>query len=90
MFLIFIAIAVVLWLYGVVSYCFHNVCRRAPVHQLVLHEVHVWGHMTEEFMISCTKVVQPRLPVGCACKTVLGTFAVAGKQPFAFLALSGE
>ena len=41
-------------------------------------------------MISCTKVIQSRLSVGCTCKTVLWTFAVAGKQPFALPALGGE
>src|SRR5699024_3522095 len=44
----------------------------------------------EELMISCTKVIQSRLSVGCTCKTVLWTFAVAGKQPFALPALGGE
>ncbi len=71
-------------------YCFHNVCRRTLVHQFVLHKVHVWGYVTEELMISCTKVIQSRLPFGCTCKTVLWTFAVAGKQPFTLPALGGK
>ena len=48
------------------------------------------GCVTEELMISCTKVIQSRFSVGCSCKTVLWTFAVAGKQPFALLHWVGE
>ena len=46
--------------------------------------------MLEEFPVACAEVVQSGFTVCCMRKAILGTFTVAGKQPFAFPALGGE
>lgn len=45
--------------------------------------------MGKEMMIALTEVVESRVTVSVAGKTVLGAFAVTGEEKFALLALPG-
>ena len=66
---------------------FHDIAWRAFGQQLALHVIHVRSHMAEELMIALAEIVQAGFSVGCNGESVLGTFSVAGKEEFAFLAL---
>ena len=68
----------------------HHVGRGALGQVFLLHEVHVWGHVAEEFPVAGAEVVEARLSVGRAGEAVLGTVAVAGEEPFTLLALAGQ
>ena len=65
----------------------HHIAWRAFGQQFPFHVIHVGSHMAEELMIALAEIVQARLSVGCNGKPVLGTFSVAGKEEFTFLAL---
>jgi len=54
------------------------------------HEPHVRIDMVEELLVPGAKIIEALLAVGCADKSVLGTFAVAGKSHFAFTAISRQ
>ena len=60
------------------------------MHEFVFHVVHVGRHVAEEALIAFAEVIEARFAVGGGEETILGTAAVAGKEPFAFTALTGQ
>ena len=66
-----------------------DVGRRALVHEFVFHVVHVGRHVTEKTLIAFAEVIEARFAIGGGEETVLGAAAVAGKEPFTFMALAG-
>ena len=68
----------------------HDVGRGTLVHEFVVHVVHVGRYVAEEALIAFAEVIEARFAVGGGEETVLGAAAVAGKEPFAFTALTGQ
>ena len=56
----------------------------------MFHEVHVGRYVLEVLVVTATEVVESRFAIRSACEAVLRTFAVAGKEEVALLALFGE
>ena len=66
----------------------HHVGRGALVVKFVLHKVHIGRHMREKAVIARAEIVEAGVSEAVACEAILGTFAVAGKEKTALLALS--
>lgn len=48
-----------------------------------LHPLHVWGDVAIEELVTLTEAAQSGLSILCPSESVLGTFAMAGKEPAA-------
>ena len=48
-----------------------------------LHPLHVWGDVAIEELVALTEAAQAGLSILCPSESVLGTFAMAGKEPAA-------
>lgn len=69
---------------------FHHRGGRQVHHQLAFHEIHVGRDVSEVALPSSAEVRVPHLPIFVRGEARTRAIAVAGKSPFAFLALSRE
>lgn len=65
----------------------HDESRWLAVHEESFHDVHCRSHMGKELMVALTEVVEPALTGGSLAEPVFRALAIAGKVPFALLAL---
>ena len=66
---------------------FHDIRRLPALTNLIGHEPHGAVDVPEELPVARAEVVQPGLAVRSLHKSVLGAFAVAGEEDFAFEAV---
>lgn len=64
----------------------HDVRGWSLIHIFLLHEVHVWGNVTEEHAVTLAEIVFAGIAVDVLYEAGSGAFAVAGKLPFTLLA----
>lgn len=69
---------------------FHYRCGRQVHHQLAFHEIHVGSDVSEVALPSGAEIRVPHLPIFVRDEARSRAIAVAGKSPFALLALPCE
>ena len=58
--------------------------------QLVLHKIHIGSDVGKELLVVLTEIVQAGFAVDSMAETVFGAAAIAGEEPLADLALTGQ
>ena len=58
--------------------------------KFISHVIHVGRYMTEEDLITCTKVIETRLAIGRLLESQARTLSMTSLKPLAFTTLAGK